>query len=104
MRIEYAGSPFEMIFDTDNVKSDLGGGFTQRFPDAVAGLALYATRRGGFGGIREVEAVTLPEFRFRAAGCDVALHARRYSATRRKAARCSPSGRRVPTLSARFGG
>lgn len=74
VRIEYAGSPFEMIFDTGNVKSDLDGGFAQRFPDAVTGLARHATRRGGFGGIREVEAVTLPEFRFRAAGCDVALH------------------------------
>ena len=63
-----------MIFDTGNVKSDLDGGFAQRFPEAVAGLARHATRRGGFGGIRKVEAVTLPEFRFRAAGCDVILH------------------------------
>ena len=74
VRIEYAGSPFEMIFDTGNVKSDLDGGFAQRFPDAVTGLARHATRRGGFGGIREVEAVTLSEFRIRAAGRDVVLH------------------------------
>lgn len=72
--IEYKGQPFEMIFDTGNVKSDLDSGFVQRFPDAVAGLERHTTRRGGFGGIEEFEAVTLPEFRFRAAGCDIALH------------------------------
>lgn len=74
MRIEYAGSHFEMIFDTDNVKSDLDSGFAQRFPDAVAGLVRHATRRGGFGDIRKVVAVTLPEFRFHTAGCDKVLH------------------------------
>ncbi|WP_300798195.1 hypothetical protein [uncultured Alistipes sp.] len=40
----------------------------------MAGLARHTTRRGGFGGIEEFEAVTLPEFRFRAAGRDVVLH------------------------------
>lgn len=74
VRIEYAGSPLELIFDTGNVKSDLDGGFAQRFPEAVAGLARHETRHGGFGGIGEFEAVTLPEFRFRAAGRDVVLH------------------------------
>ena len=74
VRIEYAGSPLELIFDTGNVKSDLDGGFAQRFPEAVAGLARHETRHGGFGGIGEFEAVTLPEFRIRAAGRDVVLH------------------------------
>ena len=74
VRIEYEGLHFEMIFDTGNVKSDLDSGFAGRFPDAVAGLAQHTTRRGGFGGIEKVEAVTLPEFRFRAAGHDIVLH------------------------------
>lgn len=74
VRIEYAGSPFELIFDTGNVKSSLDSGFAQRFPEAVAGLARHKTRHGGFGGIEEFEVVTLPEFRFQAAGCDVVLH------------------------------
>ena len=56
------------------MKSDLDGGFAQRFPEAVAGLARHKTRHGGFGGIGEFEAVTLPEFRIRAAGRDVVLH------------------------------
>lgn len=72
--IEYEGLPFEMIFDTGNVKSDLDSGFAGRFPDAVAGLAQHTTQRGGFGGIEKVEAVTLPEFRIHAAGRDIALH------------------------------
>ena len=63
-----------MVFDTGNVKSDLDSGFAQRFPDTVAGLARHTTRRGGFGGIEEFEAVTLPEFRFHAAGRDLTLH------------------------------
>lgn len=74
VRIEYGGEPFEMVFDTGNVKSSLDSGFAQRFPEAVAGLARHKTRHGGFGGIEEFEAVTLPEFRFRAVGCDVVLH------------------------------
>lgn len=74
VRIEYGGEPFEMVFDTGNVKSNLDGAFALRFPDAVAGLERHATRHGGFGGIEEFEAVTLPEFRFLVAGCDVMLH------------------------------
>lgn len=74
VRIEYGGESFEMVFDTGNVKSDLDSGFAQRFPDTVAGLARHTTRRGGFGGIEEFEAVTLPEFRFHAAGRDLTLH------------------------------
>ena len=74
VRIEYGGKPFEMVFDTGNVKSSLDGAFAQRFPDAVAGLERHATRHGGFGGIEEFEAVTLPEFRFLVAGRDVMLH------------------------------
>lgn len=74
VRIEYDGEPFEMVFDTGNVKSGLDSGFAQRFPDAVAGLARHKTRHGGFGGIEEFEAVTLPEFRIRAAGRDITLH------------------------------
>ena len=74
VRIEDGGEPFEMVFDTGNVKSNLDGAFALRFPDAVAGLERHATRHGGFGGIEEFEAVTLPEFRFLVAGCDVMLH------------------------------
>lgn len=74
VRIEYDGEPFEMVFDTGNVKSSLDSGFAQRFPDAVAGLARHKTRHGGFGGIEEFEAVTLSEFRIRAAGRDITLH------------------------------
>ena len=74
VRIEYEGEPFEMVFDTGNVKSDLDNGFAQRFPDTMAGLARHTTRRGGFGGIEQVEAATLHEFRFRAAGCEITLH------------------------------
>ena len=71
VRIEYDGEPFEMVFDTGNVKSSLDSGFAQRFPDAVAGLARHKTRHGGFGGIEEVQAVTVFAVRIRGARRDI---------------------------------
>ena len=73
VRIEYDGEAFDMIFDTGNVKSDLGNKFAETFPDAIEGLAEQATSRGGFGGISQTKAVVLPEFRFEVAGSTVKL-------------------------------
>jgi len=74
VRISYNGKPFDLIFDTGNVKSDLGNKFAKTFPDAIDGLAEHVTSRGGFGGISQIKAVTLPNFCFEAAGTKVTLH------------------------------
>ena len=73
VRIEYEGQPFDIIFDTGNVKSDLGNKFAHKFPEALAGLAEHESRRGGFGGISQVKTVTLPEFSFCLSGRHVSL-------------------------------
>lgn len=74
VRICYNGQPFDLIFDTGNVKTDLGNKFAITFPDAIEGLAEQTTSRGGFGGISQTKAVTLPRFCFEAAGSTVTLH------------------------------
>lgn len=74
VRIEYKGQPFNLIFDTGNVKSDLGDTFAQMFPETVSGLTDHESSRGGFGGISKVRAVTLPEFCFNLSGQPVTLH------------------------------
>ena len=74
VRINYNGQPFDLIFDTGNVKSDLGNKFAKAFPDAIEGLAAHTTSRGGFGGISQIKAVTLPIFCFEAAGSTITLH------------------------------
>lgn len=74
VRISYSGHPFDLIFDTGNVKSDLGNKFAETFPDAIEGLAEQTTSRGGFGGISQTKAVVLPEFRFEVAGSTVKLY------------------------------
>ena len=74
VRISYNGQPFDLIFDTGNVKSDLGNKFAKTFPDSIDGLTEQPTSRGGFGGISQIKAVTLPEFCFEAAGSTVTLH------------------------------
>ena len=74
VRISYNGHPLDLIFDTGNVKSDLGNKFAETFPDAIEGLAEQTTSRGGFGGISQTKAVVLPEFRFEVAGSTVKLH------------------------------
>ena len=74
VRISYSGHPFDLIFDTGNVKSDLGNKFAETFPDAIEGLAEQTTSRGGFGGILQTKAVVLPEFRFEVAGSTVTLY------------------------------
>lgn len=74
VRINYNGHPFDLIFDTGNVKTDLGNKFAQTFPDALDGLAERTTSRGGFGGISQTQAVVLPEFRFEVAGSSVTLY------------------------------
>lgn len=74
VRICYNGQPFDLIFDTGNVKTDLGNKFAITFPDAIEGLAEQTTSRGGFGGISQTKAVTLPRFCFEAAGSIVTLH------------------------------
>ena len=74
VRIEYEGQAFDVIFDTGNVKSDLGNKFAQMFPEALSGLIEHESNRGGFGGISQVEAVTLPEFSFSLSGQPVTLH------------------------------
>lgn len=80
VRIEYCSRPLDMVFDTGNVKSDLGTGFASKFPDALSGLEEHTVRRGGFGGISQVRAVTLPEFCFSLSGslgADMVLSFRR---------------------------
>lgn len=74
VRIAYDGQPLDLIFDTGNVKSDLGNKFAKTFPDAVDGLSEQMTSRGGFGGISNTEAVTLPKFCFEVAGSTVTLY------------------------------
>lgn len=74
VRISYNGQPFDLIFDTGNVKSDLGNKFTKTFPNAIDGLAEKITSRGGFGGISQTKAVVLPEFHSEVAGSTVTLH------------------------------
>lgn len=74
VRISYNGQPFDLIFDTGNVKSDLGNKFAKTFPNAIGGLAEHVASRGGFGGISQIKAVTLPNFCFEAAGTNVTLH------------------------------
>lgn len=73
VRIEYKGQPFELIFDTGNVKSDLGNKFAQMFPEALTGLDEHESSRGGFGGITQVKVVTLPKFGFNLSGQPVTL-------------------------------
>lgn len=74
VQIEYKGQPFNLIFDTDNVKSDLGDKFAEMFPETVSELTDHESSRGGFGGIAKVRAVTLPEFSFNLSGQPVTLH------------------------------
>lgn len=74
VRINYDEKPFDLIFDTGNVKSDLGNKFAEIFPHAIEGLAEHTTSRGGFGGISQITAVTLPKFCFKAAGTTVTLY------------------------------
>lgn len=74
VRISYDGHPLDLIFDTGNVKSDLGNKFAETFPDAIEGLTEQTTFRGGFGGMSQTKAVVLPEFRFEVAGSTVTLY------------------------------
>lgn len=74
VRISYDGHPLDLIFDTGNVKSDLGNKFAETFPDAIEGLTEQTTSRGGFGGISQTKTVVLPEFRFEVAGSTVTLY------------------------------
>lgn len=74
VRIKYGEQPFDIIFDTGNVKSDLGNKFAKMFPDAIAGLNEHTTTRGGFGGISQSQAVTLHEFRFNMADTILTLY------------------------------
>lgn len=74
VRIEYAGRPFDIIFDTGNAKSDLGNDFARMFPETLSGLPAHESRHGGFGGVSLVDAVTLPEFCFSLSGMPVTLH------------------------------
>ena len=74
VRIEYEGKPFDMVFDTGNVKSNLGNEFAQMFPEALSGLPEHESRFGGFGGVSKTKAVTLPEFCFSLSGQPVTLH------------------------------
>lgn len=74
VRISYDGHPLDLIFDTGNVKSDLGNKFAETFPDAIEELTEQTTSRGGFGGISQTKAVVLPEFRFEVAGSTVTLY------------------------------
>lgn len=43
--------PFDLIFDTGNVKFDLGNKFAQMFPEVLSGLPEHESSRGGFGDV-----------------------------------------------------
>ena len=73
VRIEYEGQPFDMVFDTGNVKSNLGNEFVQMFPETLSGLPEHESSFGGFGGVSKTEAVTLPEFVFSLSGQPIML-------------------------------
>lgn len=73
IRIEYNGQPYDMVFDSGNVKSDLGNKFAMMFPETLQGLEEKTSSRGGFGGISQVKVVTLPEFEFSISGQSVRL-------------------------------
>lgn len=47
VRISYNGQPFDLIFDTGNVKSNLGSKFAKTFTDTIEGLTEQATSLGG---------------------------------------------------------
>lgn len=51
IRTEYEGQPYDMVFDSGNVKSDLGNKFAMMFPETLSGLEENASSRGGFGGL-----------------------------------------------------
>lgn len=74
VRIEYNGQPFNIVFDSGNVKSDLGYKFAQMFPDALSGLVEHESNRGGFGGFSQVKVVTLPKIDFSLSGKPVTLY------------------------------
>lgn len=74
VRISYNEQPFDLIFDTGNVKSDLGSKFAKTFTDTIEGLTEQATSRGGFGGIAQAKVVVLPEFHFEIADVPVTLY------------------------------
>ena len=74
IRIEYDGTPFDIVFDTGNVKSRLGNVFARMFPEAVSELTEHQSRYGGFGGVSYAKVVTLPKFRFSCSGQPVTLH------------------------------
>ena len=73
IRIEYNGQLYDMVFDSGNVKSDLGNKFAMMFPETLSGLEEKTSSRGGFGGISQVKVVTLPEFEFSISGQPVRL-------------------------------
>lgn len=73
VRIEYKGQPFDIVLDTGSVKTDLGNQFAKMFPEVLLGLEEHGVRRGGFGGVSQVNVVTLPKFDFRLSGKSVTL-------------------------------
>lgn len=74
LRIEYDGVPWGIVFDTGNVRSDLGMRFALRFPAVAEGLEERIVQRGGFGGLVSARAVTLPRFDFTVAGVPATLY------------------------------
>lgn len=74
IRIEYNSQPFDIIFDSGSVKSDLGGNFAQLFPETLSGLTEQETNRGGFGGISTLNGMAIPEFHFTISGTPVTLY------------------------------
>lgn len=67
-RIEYENEPVTIVFDSGNVKSDLGRDFASDFPVQTSGLKKHKVKRGGFAGVQEITAMIMPSFRFKAGG------------------------------------
>lgn len=72
--IECGSTPMGIVFDTGNVRSDLGVRFALRFPELARGVETHEVERGGFGGMITARAAILPAFGFTVAGVPVTLH------------------------------
>ncbi len=74
LRASCNGSPYDILLDTGCGKTSLGPDYAAKFPQAVAGLEQHDDQHGGFGGLNQVKAVTLPEFDFSIGTYSATLH------------------------------
>lgn len=70
----YGDERLRLHFDTGNVKTDLSPRFHERFCEHLEYFGRKTTTRGGFGGVREFEVITLPHLTLEGTGRPVTLH------------------------------